>query len=96
MRPMSGSDSEVPEGAFHNAMLDIYDRAKRECGYNAARFRQMVMQHGGVEAARMLLASNQPSDGLTDILRPMQRTPRWLDALEPIRDQILELESCLR
>lgn len=55
----------MPERAFHDAMLEIYERAKQDCGYNATRFRQMVLQHGGVETARMLLGSNQPSDGLT-------------------------------
>lgn len=44
------------ERAFHQAMVRIYQRAKDEVGYNATRFLQMVAEHGGVEAARHLLA----------------------------------------
>lgn len=60
---MSGS-SEV---AFHQAMVALYDAAKREAGYNATRFIQMVSQHGGVEAARQLLRAPGVSDGFTSL-----------------------------
>jgi hypothetical protein len=53
------------EGAFHDEMLNVYDRAKRECLYNAIRFLQMVNEHGGVAAAKLLLASNHHPEGLT-------------------------------
>jgi len=45
------------EKMFHQEMLLIYTRAKSECKYNATRFFQMVNEHGGVEAARILLRS---------------------------------------
>jgi len=48
---------------FHNAMEDIYRRAKEEVGYNAARFREMVADLGGVEAARRLINANGVSEG---------------------------------
>lgn len=51
------------ERAFHQAMLTIYKRAKAECGYNATRFLQMVTDHGGLEAARILLRASSVSEG---------------------------------
>ena len=50
---------------FHESMLDIYRKAKSEAGYNAQRFLQMVVDHGGPEAARMLINSRTVSDGYT-------------------------------
>ena len=38
--------------AFDEAMMQIYLRAKKEAGYNATRFHQMLADHGGVETAR--------------------------------------------
>lgn len=32
---------------FHKEMIDIYRKAKEECGYNATRFLQMVPNDGG-------------------------------------------------
>ena len=57
--------SDQLERRFHRAMVGVYERAKAEAGYNATRFIQMVSEHGGLEAARMLLSSNQVSDGFT-------------------------------
>ena len=54
-----------PEIEFHEAMLDIYRKAKSEARYNAQRFLQMVVDHGGPEAARMLIDSRTVSDGYT-------------------------------
>ena len=53
------------ERAFHRAMVGIYDSAKREAGYNATRFLQMVSEHGGLNAARQLLHASGVSDGFT-------------------------------
>lgn len=50
---------------FHEAMLEIYRRAKSEAKYNAQRFLQMVVDQGGVKAARMLIHANAVSDGYT-------------------------------
>ena len=50
---------------FYEAMLDIYRRAKREAKYNAQRFLQKVVDHGGIEAARMLIHADTVSDGYT-------------------------------
>ena len=48
-------------------MLDIYRRAAAECNYRPVRFLQMVTERGGVEAARELLRSAQPAEGLTTL-----------------------------
>jgi hypothetical protein len=50
---------------FHQEMLAVYHRAKKECRYNAIRFLEMVTDHGGLKAAKMLLASKKFPEGLT-------------------------------
>jgi hypothetical protein len=55
------------ERRFHRAMIGIYETAKRELGYNATRFLQMVSEHGGLVTARQLLWSDAPSDGFTTL-----------------------------
>lgn len=55
------------ERQFHRAMVAIYETAKRELGYNATRFLQMISEQGGLATARRLLWSNQPSDGFTTL-----------------------------
>lgn len=54
---------------FHKDMVDIYRKAKEECGYNATRFLQMVSNEGGLKTARKLLATAEPSDGFTELWR---------------------------
>lgn len=53
------------EEAFHQKMVEVYEKAKTECHYNAVRFHQMVQNEGGLLAAKKLLASNHYSEGLT-------------------------------
>ena len=43
------------EDKFHDAMLDLYRVAKKECGYDAKVFLDMVLTDGGVKTARKLL-----------------------------------------
>ena len=62
--PSKNLDSKNREAAFHEAMLEIYERAKTECHYNASRFFQMVGERGGLGAARYLLHA-PVSDGFT-------------------------------
>ena len=50
---------------FHEAMLDIYRKAKSEAKYNAIRFLQMVTDHGGLRTAHMLINSAAVSEGYT-------------------------------
>lgn len=35
------------ERRFHRAMVAIYETAKRDLGYNATRFLQMISEQGG-------------------------------------------------
>lgn len=57
------------ERAFHRAMVAIYETAKRDLGYNATRFLQMLSDQGGLATARQLLWSDTPSDGFTTLWR---------------------------
>jgi uncharacterized protein with HEPN domain len=52
------------EHEFHRAMVGVYEGAKREVGYTATRFIQMVSEVGGLDAARRLI-NGPPSDGFT-------------------------------
>jgi hypothetical protein len=55
------------ERRWHQAMVSIYEVAKRDLGYNATRFIQMVAEQGGLAAARQLISSAQPSEGFTTL-----------------------------
>ena len=48
-------------------MISIYNTAKRELGYNATRFLQMISEQGGLSTARQLLWSEAPSEGFTTL-----------------------------
>ena len=48
---------------FHEAMVELYRRAKREIHYTARYFIDMVSNDGGRETARYLLDTKEPSDG---------------------------------
>ena len=50
---------------FHQAMIGIYKAALDECKYRPTRFLQMVTEHGGVDAAKILINAQEPSDGFT-------------------------------
>ena len=50
------------EDRFHQEMLRIYDEAK-EFDYNPTYFLRMVVDRGGLSAARQLLGGSQLSDG---------------------------------
>lgn len=52
---------------FHTTMATIFERARDETGYIATRFIQMVSEHGGLETARKLLETNDPSDGFSTL-----------------------------
>jgi len=50
---------------FHQAMLRVYQDAKRLAGYNATYFLNMINDHGGYETARRLLHTPNVPTGLT-------------------------------
>ena len=47
------------EAAFHDRMLEIYERASSECDYRPTYFRNMVNELGGLGAARKLLRQTE-------------------------------------
>lgn len=55
------------ERRFHQAMIDIYKVAKRDCNYTATYFLRMVNELGGLNATKKLLATTEPSDGFTTL-----------------------------
>ena len=72
--------SKTPDDAFHLQMVEVYERAKSECNYNAVRFHQMVQQNGGLATAKKLLASNHYPEGLTRLWE-LKRLDISLEAL---------------
>lgn len=55
------------EKDFHLLMRSIYDRAKKECGYNAIRFNNMLQDHEGLGTAQILLRAPTVSDGFVEL-----------------------------
>ena len=55
------------EKRFDRAMRDIYTAAKRDCGYNATRFLQLVGEKGGLAAAKQLISKPGGTDGFTTL-----------------------------
>ncbi len=55
------------ERKFNLAMRYIYETSKKECGYNAVRFMQLVAEKGGVIAAKQLINKNGGTDGFTTL-----------------------------
>lgn len=80
------------EQEFHRAMVGIYHRAHDEANYNATRYIQMVSEHGGVEAAKILINADAPADGYTELWRrgrlditveALVQDPKWHPLFEP-------------
>ena len=53
------------EKRFERDMINIYTTAKKECGYNATRFLQMIGNQGGVAAAKHLISKSGGTEGFT-------------------------------
>jgi hypothetical protein len=73
---------------FHEAMVELYRRAKHEIHYTARYFIDMVSNDGGLETARYLLDTKEPSDGyvvlwehgrLDSSVEAEVLRPRWHD-----------------
>lgn len=77
------------ERRFHRAMVEIYETAKRDLGYNATRFLRMVSERGGLAAARQLLWSDQISDGF-ETLRSHGRLDLTVEA-HVLKEEYAEL-----
>ncbi len=50
--------------SFRQAMCNVYSVAKKECGYNAARFLQMLNTMDSVEVAKQLIHKDGISEGM--------------------------------
>lgn len=55
------------EKRFEQDMIDIYTTAKKECGYNASRFLQMLGAKGGLAAAKQLISKPSGTDGFATL-----------------------------
>lgn len=55
------------ERKFNIAMKEIYETAKRECGYNATRFLKLLAEKGGVVAAKQLICKDGGTDGFATL-----------------------------
>lgn len=53
---------------FHEAMKEIYHRAKKECGYSANYFWLMLQKQSGLEVAKAFLANPNVTDGFTELM----------------------------
>ncbi len=55
------------EEKFHQAMINIYKAAADECNYRAKAFLGMVVEMGGRNAAKKLLAGDVMQSGLYEL-----------------------------
>lgn len=55
------------EEEFHQAMLGIYRTAIVACNYRAKAFLSMVVEMGGLRAAKQLLSSTEIQSGLYEL-----------------------------
>lgn len=55
------------EKQFEQDMLTAYATAKKECGYNASRFLQMISSKGALIAAKQLISKPGGTEGFTTL-----------------------------
>lgn len=55
------------EREFNKDMIDIYKTAKKDIGYNATRFLQLVSNKGGLVAAKQLISTEHGTSGFTTL-----------------------------
>ena len=55
------------EKQFEQEMVDIYMTAKKERGYNASRFLQMISAKAGLAAAKQLISKPGGTEGFTTL-----------------------------
>ena len=66
--PATASDDATElESEFGSRIRELYDRARREAGYNATHFISMVANIGPLATAKKLLASRTISDGFSEL-----------------------------
>jgi hypothetical protein len=67
------------EKDFNEDMKNIYFQAKDELRFNASRFWQLVLEKGGVEAAKTLIKKEGSTFGF-DVLREFRRLDLSVEA----------------
>lgn len=86
LRPALAEEAPAPDplvaagDRFHQAMTELYRRAKAEAGYNAVRLLSMISEVGGVETAHALLATGIPTEGF-EALWELHRLDLTVEAL---------------
>ncbi|WP_064077670.1 DUF262 domain-containing protein [Prescottella equi] len=65
--PVNDHSEDTLVAEFGRHMVDGYERARREAGYNATYFRSMLAEIGPVATAKKLLASPTVSDGFASL-----------------------------
>lgn len=91
------------EDEFHAEMIDVYERAKRECRYNAKVFWSLVQAKRGVQAAKDLIRAPREQSGFEKLCLlgrhdiTMERRmlkPRFAELFEPeeLREARIRLE----
>lgn len=68
------------ENKFNEDMKNIYFSAKRDIGYTAIRFMQLVSQKGGLQAAKQLVAKEGGTYGF-EVLWENKRLDLSVEAL---------------
>lgn len=68
------------ENKFHDDMINIYFTAKKELGYNATRFIQLIFQVGGLQAAKQLITKRGGTYGF-EVLCEYKRLDLSVEAL---------------
>ncbi len=48
---------------FHKIVVNAYNTARKECGYNASVFIQLINEHGAVKVAKDFLSKNHATTG---------------------------------
>ena len=83
------------EKRFDRAMREIYVTAKRECGYNATRFLQLVSEKGGLVAAKQLISKPGGTEGFTTLWQ-CRRLDLSVEAhvLKPEYESLFTDEEC--
>jgi hypothetical protein len=80
------------EQRFDAAMMNIYHRARKEAGYNATRYLQMLHDQGGLGTAQTLLHARQVSEGYTALwerkrleltVEALVLQPEWRELFTP-------------
>ncbi len=79
------------EDKFHMEMVNIYNAAKRECGYNATRFIQMISEIGGLKTAKQLITKENETYGF-ERLWELKRLDLSVEALV-LKKEFIELFS---